>query len=317
MGLPRTVVIVGPTASGKSVLAIEVARRFDGEVLAADSRTVYRGMDIGTAKGKGSWQSAVGDGGNIGALFPGGKALVIDGVRHWGFDLADPDEPYSVADYKRYADGKIADILKRGRLPVVVGGTGLWAKAIVDNPTYADAPPVYALRAQLDARGLGDLFAEYKRLDPDGAEVIDSDNKRRVVRALEVTLATGKPFSQQLTKGDPKYDALQLGLDVPREELNRRIEERVEGMVANGLVDEVRGLKTKYGCDTEAMSGIGYRQVCAFLDGKASLAAAIEETKKATRAYAKRQMTWFRRDGRIKWIGSNEEALQLVEDFLE
>lgn len=241
---------------------------------------------------------------------------MVEGIPHWGFDLAEPDEPYSVADYKEYADGKVADILKRGKLPVVVGGTGLWVKAIVDNPTYADAPPVYALRAQLDARGLGDLFAEYKRLDPEGAEVIDRANKRRVVRALEVTLATGKPFSQQLTKGDPKYDALQLGLDVPREELNRRIDERVEEMVAKGLVDEVRGLKAKYGSDPESMTGIGYRQVCAFLDGKVSLAAAVEEVKKATRDYAKRQMTWFKRDDRIRWVKTQDEALGLVRAFV-
>lgn len=314
--MPKIIVIVGPTASGKSALGLEVAKRFGGEVLAADSRTVYRGMEIGTAKSAGDEASGLRpQAAGISALFPGGKSRVIQGVPHWGFDLANPDEPYSVADYKKYADGKIADILKRGKLPVVVGGTGLWVKAIVDNPTYAQTPPVYALRAQLDARGLGDLYAEYKRLDPEGAEVIDRDNKRRVVRALEVTLATGKPFSQQLTKGDPKYDALQIGLEVGREELNRRIDERVEEMVAHGLVDEVRALKTKYGCDTEAMSGIGYRQICFFLDGKAPLAAAVEETKKATRAYAKRQMTWFKRDDRINWVKGNEEAMGLIEEW--
>ncbi|OGL66711.1 hypothetical protein A2856_03020 [Candidatus Uhrbacteria bacterium RIFCSPHIGHO2_01_FULL_63_20] len=317
---PKIIVLVGPTASGKSALALELARRFDGEVLAADSRTVYRGMDVGTAKGVGSWELGVGMPGDgptdIKRLFSGGKAYVIDGIRHWGFDLAEPDEPYSVADFKRYADAKIGDILKRGKLPIVVGGTGLWVKAIVDNPTYADTPPVYALRAQLDARGLGDLFAEYKRLDPEGAEVIDRDNKRRVVRALEVTLATGKPFSRQQTKGEPKYDALQIGLTVPREELNRRIDERVERMVAEGLVDEVRSLKKKYGCDTESMTGIGYRQICAFLDGKTSLASAVEEVKKATRDYAKRQLTWFKRDARIRWVKNGEEAIRLVESVI-
>ena len=318
MALPKIICVVGPTASGKSALGIELARRFDGEVLCADSRTVYRGMDIGTAKPKGEKEMAgVGKGGQgIATLFAGGRPLLVDGIPHWGIDLADPDEPYSVADYKRYADAKIADILKRGKLPVVVGGTGLWVKAIVDNPTYAETPPVYALRAELEARHLDDLFAQYKRLDPEGAEVIDRGNKRRVLRALEVTLATGKPFSAQLAKGKPKYEALQVGLLVPREELNRRIDDRVDAMVANGLIDEVRRLMKKFGCHTEAMSGIGYRQVCAFLDGKRPLEEALAEVKRDTRAYAKRQETWFKKYGDVQWVKSNEEALRLAEDFL-
>jgi len=316
--LPRIVVIVGPTGSGKTALGIEIAKRFDGEVICADSRTVYRGMDIGTAKPEGERSQSEIERGSISQLFGARQSLVVEGVPHWGLDLADPDEDFSAAQFKSYAVERIDAILRRGKLPVVVGGTGMWIWALVDNLSLTETPPDPALRAELEARPLDDLFAEYKRLDPDGAEVIDRDNKRRVVRALEVTRKTGKPFSKQTTKGEPRYDAVQIGIEVPREELNQRLDDRVDEMVAKGLINEVRALKEAYGCEANAMSGIGYRQICFFLDGKANLAAAIEDTKKATRAYAKRQMTWFRRDPRIHWVPSLNGRLnrEILESFL-
>jgi tRNA dimethylallyltransferase len=240
----------------------------------------------------------------------------VEGIPHWGLDLVDPDEEFSVSQFKTYAKERIADMHRRGKLPIVVGGTGMWIWALVDNLTLTDTPPNPELRAKLEARSLDDLFSEYKQLDPDGAEVIDRDNKRRVVRALEVTLATGKPFSAQMKKGKPLYEALQIGIEVSRDELFRRADDRVVEMVAHGLIDEVRSLKTKYGCEVNAMSGIGYRQICFFLDNKANLPAAIEDTKRATRAYAKRQLTWFRRDDRIIWIANDlGTAADLVDTF--
>lgn len=312
----KIVVVVGPTASGKTQLGIDLAKRFDGEVVSVDSRLVYRGMDVGTAKPEGEWAEASIERGSIAQLFGTRHTFLVDGIAHWGIDLVNPDQEYSVADFKKYADGKIAEIAKRGKLPILVGGTGLWVRAVVDNLNLTETPPNKELREKLEARHLDDLFAEYKRLDPDGAEVIDRDNKRRVVRALEVTLATGKPFSAQIRRGDGKYDVLELGLLTERDELNERINLRVEGMVASGLVNEVRRLRDAYGCETEAMTGIGYRQVCRFLEGKSSIADAVEETKKATRAYAKRQMTWFKRDDRIQWIRSSEESFEAVTRFL-
>jgi len=322
-------------------------------VISVDSRQIYRGMDVGTAKAAGE-KAEIGTW-RLGHGLP--TALVVDGVPHWGIDIVDPDEEYSVADFKKYADEKIADIARRGKLPILVGGTGLWVRAVVDNLNLTETPPNRELREKLEARHIDDLFAEYKRLDPDGAELIDRQNKRRVVRALEVTLSTGKPFSKQIEKGNGKYDLLQIGLMVDRDVLNERINGRVDEMVATGLVNEVRKLRDKYGCDNEAMTGIGYRQVCRWLessDGRAgaegqgprrperedggspdrseddgvarswgparlgvvSLADAVEEIKKATRAYAKRQMTWFRRDDRIQWIRNPEEAIELVTRFL-
>ena len=188
----------------------------------------------------------------------------------------------------------------------------MWIWSIVDNLSLTETPPDPVLRAELEKRHLDDLFAEYKRLDPDGAEVIDRDNPRRVIRALEVTKKTGKPFSAQMTKGEPLYDALQIGLDVSRDELNARIDNRVDEMITKGFVNEVRTLKEQYGCDAPGMSAIGYKQICSFLDGKSSLADAIVETKTATRKYAKRQMTWCRRDDRIKWVKTGEEAIALI-----
>ncbi len=312
----KLLAIVGPTASGKTQLGIDLAKRFDGEVISVDSRQVYRGMDVGTGKVEGSKAQRIeGSKEGIGTLFATEHHLVVDGVPHWGIDLVDPDAEYSVADFKKYADAKIVEISKRGKLPILVGGTGLWVRAVVDDLNLTETARNDELRDKLEARHLDDLFAEYKRLDPDGAELIDRQNKRRVVRALEVTIATGKPFSAQLKRGTSKYDLLEIGILVDRDVLNARINDRVEVMVATGLVNEVRRLRDKYGCDGEAMTGIGYRQVCAFLDGSRPLVDAVEETKKATRAYAKRQMTWFRRDDRVRWVERYADAFQIVGEW--
>lgn len=316
MNLPKLLVIVGPTASGKTGLGIRIAKEFGGEVISADSRQVYRGMNIGTAKPEGSQVRRVsGSQESIHQLFEREVHLEVDGVRHWGIDLVNPDEDYSVADFKKYTEQKMKEIHKQGALPILVGGTGLWVRAVVDNLLLTETASDPVLRAELDARHIDDLFAEYKRLDPLGAETIDRENKRRVVRALEVTRLTGKPFSQQLTQGPQKYDVLEIGLRVEREELYQRIDERVEGMVAAGLVNEVRRLRDQYGCETESMTSIGYRQICRFLAGKQPLADAIEDVKRDTRHYAKRQMTWFKRDERIKWILQPEEAILLIEEW--
>ncbi len=338
---PKLIAIVGPTASGKTSLGIEIAKMIDGEVISVDSRMVYRGMDIGTAKPDRfpppSLRRGLGGGrgvvvqvvprNNIESLFELTEPYVVENVSHWGIDLIDPDEDYSVAQFKTYAEKKIQEILHRNHVPILVGGTGLWLSAVIDNLDLSSTPSDETLRNELETRSLSDLFAEYKRLDPIGAETIDRENKRRVVRALEVTRLTGKPFSQLQTRGESKYDVLQIGLSVEREILNDRINHRVDEMIARELVTEVRGLRTKYGCTVESMTGIGYRQICAFLDrspspargrvgeGGCTLADAIEEIKKDTRHFAKRQMTWFKRDPRIIWIENSSEAIELTKQF--
>lgn len=287
---PKVLVIVGPTASGKTSFALELAKRFNGELISVDSRQVYRGMDIGTAKTK---------------------------DKQWGIDLVDPDESYTVADHKTYVTDRTNQILGRGKMSILVGGTGLWLRAVVDNLDFTATPSDPILRGELERRSLGDLFEEYQALDPEGAEVIDAQNKRRVVRALEVTKLTGKPWSQQQTRGESPYNVLQIGLLVPREELNQRIDKRVDEMIEAGLVEEVRGLRGRFGCEIESMTGIGYRQICRYLAGTQKQEEAIEDIKKDTRDYAKRQMTWFKRDSRIVWIIKPSEAEELVRAFIQ
>ncbi len=314
---PKLISLCGPTASGKTGLGIEIAKRVNGEVISVDSRQIYREMDIGTAKpvtDHPPTPSLARRGRpHIADMIEGAKPFVIEGAPPWGIHLVNPDEDYSVADFKVYAEKKIEEIIRRQHVPILVGGTGLWLHALIDNYDLTQTPADPVLREELEKKTVGDLFAEYKRIDPEGAEVIDRDNKRRLVRAVEVTRLTGKPFSQQQTKGISKYDVLQIGILVDRHILNERIDQRVEEMIANGLVNEVRTLEKKYGSNIDAMSGIGYRQICWFFDGKMSLKDAIQEIKQATRQYAKRQMTWFKRDDRIKWIATKEEAFDKMK----
>ena len=282
---PKILVIVGPTASGKSSLAAELAKKFNGEILCVDSRTVYREMNIGTVK---------------------------DSEPRFGVDLVNPNEEMNGALFKEYADKIIIEILDRGHLPILVGGTGLWLDMIVDNLEMPEVEPDPTLRVELEQRSEEDLFAEFEQLDPIGAEVIDRHNKRRLVRALEVCKKTGRPFSELRKKGEEKYDALWLGIDWPKEVLDERINRRVDEMMTQGLLDEVKQLKEKYGCEIYAMSGIGYQEICRHLNNEISLAEAVEEIKNHTRQYAKRQRTWFKRNKKINWIKNPAEAIELV-----
>lgn len=314
--LPKIIVIVGQTASGKSALGIEIAKAVGGEVLSVDSRTVYKGMNIGTAKPEPDKVTEPVISNDIRSLFAGGKPVMVEGVPHWGFDLVEPNEDYSVSEFKQYADERMADMLRRGVVPVLVGGTGLWVRAVVDNLRLAETPPDPVLRTELEARSLEDLFAQYKRLDPDGAEVIDRDNKRRVVRALEVTLKTGTPFSAQLIPQEPLYTPLILGVQRSQEELARRIDERVDVMIAKGLFQEVRALRERYGINATAMTAIGYQEITRFMDGQWSAEEAVEQIKRHTKQYAKRQMTWWRKDTRVVWIEETDEAVSRAKTFL-
>ena len=252
---PKVIAIVGLTASGKSDMALMIAKEIGGEVIAADSRTVYRGMNIGTAKPNGQRGTSDPATISIKKMFQE-KPLMVEGVAHWGFDLVDPDEDFTVADFKVYAEQKIEEITKRGHVAVIVGGTGLYVQALIDN------------------------------------------------------------FGFDQTKGEVKYDALQIGIDIDRKVVCERIDERVDKMVAEGLVDEVRVLREKFGCEVKSMTGIGYRQICAFLDSYIKLVDAIDLVKRETRHYAKRQITWFKRDDRIVWVRNVYEAMEKVSAFL-
>ena len=304
---PKIILVLGPTASGKTSLSIKLAQEFSGEVISVDSRQIYRQMNIGTAKEPSDLQPTTYN------LQP----YLIQGIPHHGIDIVNPDQEMSAAEFKTYAEQKIEEIVARGNVPILAGGTGFWAQTIVDNLQIPAVVPDPELRANLKKQDLESLFLRYQKLDPVGAEVIDRQNKLRLIRALEVCIKTDRPFSEQQSKGDPKYDVLQLGIETERSELYKRIDQRVDQMIDQGLVEEVQGLQDQYGCDALAMTGIGYRQICQHLNGSVTLKDAIKQIKQDTRNYAKRQMSWFRRDKSIQWIKEYQEAEQLVSDFIK
>jgi tRNA dimethylallyltransferase len=302
MKLPKIIVIVGPTASGKTELALRLAEKYSGEIVNADSRQVYRWMDIGTAKPNGRW-----------SMDDGRWTYVVNNIPHHLMDIIEPNQDFSLADYKKIAFETIDDIIKRGKLPIIVGGTGLYVWAIVDNPDIPAVVPDLALRQKLAEKTPSELAEMLKTKDPVLAEKTDLKNPRRVIRALEIVLAGGESPVKNQNKLPSRYDALQIGLTVPREELNARINARVDRQITRGLIEEVFGLAKKYSWVLPAMSGIGYKQLGYYLRGEMPLPEAIELIKRDTRRYAKRQMTWFKRDKRIQWIEQAGEAEELVK----
>jgi tRNA dimethylallyltransferase len=294
----NVVAVVGPTAAGKSDLAVELALRLGGEIVNADSMQLYRGMDVGTAK-----------------LGPDERR----GVPHHLLDIWDVTEAASVADYQRRARAAIADIHGRGRLPLLVGGSGLYIRAVIDDLDFPGTDPDLRARleAELAAAGPEALHARLAALDPPAAAAILPSNGRRIVRALEVIELTGRPFSASM----PSYDeakeyATQLGLTVPRPELDERITLRVDRMWAAGLVEEVRRLEA---CGLRegltASRALGYAQVLRFLAGECDEDQARADTVRDTRRFARRQESWFRRDPRVRWIdyrASLAEALDTI-----
>lgn len=305
--LPKLVVILGPTASGKTDFSIDLAKRFNGEIISADSRQIYKKMNIGTAKVRGAWQKSKETGENI---------FIYENIPHYLVDFIDPGDEFSLAQFKELAVARAREILQRGKLPMLAGGTGLYIRSVVDNLLIPAVPPNKKLRCSLEEKTNQELVKLLEKLDPVAARTVDAENKRRLIRALEVCIWTGKTFSGQQNKGEPLFDCLQIGLSVPRDELNNRIVERAEKMMERGLLAEVRALvKQRYGWHLPSMSGTGYKQFADYFAKKISLEGAVELLKRDTRRYARRQMTWFRRDKRIKWLNNVEEAVKLVEEF--
>jgi len=281
------IVIVGPTAVGKTSLALRLGQTLDAEVVSADSRQVYRGMDIGTAK-------------------PTLEERRL--VPHHLIDVVDPDEPFGLAQYQTMAYAAISDVLARGRLPLLVGGSGQYVRAVVEGWGIPRVPPDQELRDELyrqaEAQGSEALHARLSALDPVAAERIDPRNVRRVVRALEVCLCTGERISDLQRRHPPPYRILQIGLTMPRPSLYRRIDERVDRMLAAGLVAEVQSLVARgYDYELPSMSGLGYRQIGAYLRGEISLDEAVHLIKRETRRFVRQQYNWFRLDDeRIRWF---------------
>lgn len=281
---PRVIAVVGPTAAGKSDLGVALARHFDGEVVNADSMQLYRGMDIGTAKL---------------------TTQERGGIPHRLLDIWDVTETASVAEYQRLARAEIDELLAQGRTPVLVGGSGLYVRGALDAMDFPGTDPEVRARLEAEAtlRGPGALHARLAAADPAAAQAILPSNGRRIVRALEVIEITGRPFTANLPGHESVYDTVQIGVDVARPELDERIALRVDRMWEAGLVDEVRALEAAGLRDgITASRALGYQQVLAVLAGECTEEEARAETVRATKRFARRQDSWFRRDPRVHWL---------------
>jgi tRNA dimethylallyltransferase len=314
--LYKIIVIVGPTASGKSDLAVKIAKRFNGEIVSADSRQIYRGMDIGTAKPRKSQKPKA----KSQKYNSESKTYISEGIPHHLIDIKNPNEDYSAGQYKKDATRAINKIIKSGKLPILVGGTGLYVDAIVKNLEFPRVKENKKLRARLEReikkKGLAYVFKKLVDLDPEAAYIVDPKNPRRVIRALEVAMLSGKKFSEQRKTGQPPYNALEIGINILPEILRRRITGRIEQMVKNGLIGEVKKLVEKYGPNCKALDAIGYREIVDYLERKISLAEAAEQINKNTRHYARRQMTWFKRNPQLHWIKNQRKALIPIRRFI-
>ena len=296
----KLVVIAGATATGKSALSVALAESIDAEIINADSMQVYRGMDIGTAK------------------------ITLDerrGIRHHMLDALDVNQDATVAWYQSEARAAIDEIHSRGKNVVMVGGTGLYIKAVIDELNFPDTDPMvrHTLNKEAEELGIDAMFERLEKLDPAAALAIDRANLRRIIRALEVIEITGEPFTANLPRQESiRYPhAQQFGLVMNREDLSERIDVRVNAMFEQGLVAEVeRLIEAGLLQGRTAQRALGYSQVVAYLQKELSLDAAIEETKRATRQYARRQETWFSRDSRIKWISTRQNRLETILESL-
>jgi tRNA dimethylallyltransferase len=309
----KLIAIVGPTATGKTTLAVELASRIGGaqtgtrtsEIIGADSRQVYRHMDIGTAKPTAEERSR---------------------TRHHLIDVVDPDEPFSLGQWLELAQAALEDVWSRGRQAVptgrqalLVGGTGQYVWALLEGWRVPQVPPQPEFRQRMERRSAAELFEEVRGIDPQAAERIGPANRRRLIRALEVHEATGRPISYWQAKEPPGFETLIIGLWLPRDELYRRIDERVDRMIAAGLIEETRRLLAMgYSRELPSMSGIGYKEACAHLAGEMTLAEAAARMKTETHRLARHQNAWFKADDpRIRWLDAGEGVLEKTERLLE
>lgn len=291
---PKIVVILGPTSAGKSAVAIKLAKKFNGEVVSVDSRQIYRGMDIGTGKV---------------------TEEETESIPHWMLDIASPRKNFSAAQFKKKADKVIADILKRGKLPILCGGTGFWIKSIVDNVTYPEVKPDWELRKKLSNENADALFKKLQKLDPERAKNIDAKNKVRLIRAIEICRAIGKVPEK---KSAPQYQALQIGVSVPKVKLHAKIKKRLDDRWRDGMLAEVERLHQE-GLSYKKIQafGLGYFWIPEYLQEKITLEELYEKVYLAEKDYAKRQMTWFAKDKRILWLEEYQDMEKEVQEFIE
>lgn len=283
----KVFVLIGPTAVGKTKMSIELAKKFNGEIISGDSMQIYKGMDIGTAK-----------------VTP----EEMEGVPHHLIDIKNPQDTFSVAEFQQLVRKKITEISARGKLPMIVGGTGLYIQSVIYDYQFSDAPSDEGFRKKLEERALTEgnesLHQDLMKVDPEGAANIHPNNVRRVIRALEIYHCTGKTMSQFQENQIPDllYDTAVVGLTIEREKLYERINYRVDVMVEQGLLQEVEGLYQSGIRDCLSIQAIGYKELYDYFDGRLSLEEAIEQLKQNSRRYAKRQLTWFRNKMDVEWF---------------
>lgn len=299
MQKPKVIVICGPTASGKTALSIELAKKINGEIVSSDSMQIYKDMNIGTAKP---------------------TIEEMQGIKHYLIDFIAPDKRYSVAEYKKDAENAIEEILKKGKNPILVGGTGLYIDTLIYGIEYPTIEFDEKYRQELEERekkeGLINLYEEAKKIDEEAVKKISKNDKKRILRILEIYHATGKNKTEQelisRQKG-PKYDYKVFAINMDRETLYNRINKRVDIMLENGLVEEVKKLLEKYKEFPTSMQGLGYKEVKEFLENKISKEEMIDKIKQESRRYAKRQITWFKKNKQTIWIN----GLDKIEDNIE
>jgi tRNA dimethylallyltransferase len=296
------IVILGPTSSGKSEVALKLARKFNGEIISADSRQIYRGMDVGTGKICGSWNAYR-------------KSFISEGIPHHMIDIISPRTTFSAAQFKKKSDKIIKDILKRGKLPIICGGTGFWIKAVMDNVVFPEVKPDRELRSKLQKASAEKLFKMLQKLDARRAREIDKNNKVRLIRAIEICNALGRVPRYKIQ--DTRYKFLQIGINIPKEKLHQNIHNRLKKRWKAGMINEVENLK-KSGLSWKKIQsfGLAYLWIPVYLQGKISKEELLEKVFSAEKDYAKRQMTWFRKDKRIKWLTSYESIEKATKQFI-
>lgn len=301
----KVVVICGPTASGKTALSIELAKKINGEIVSCDSMQIYKEMDIGTAKT---------------------TKEEMQGIKHHMLDIISPEERYSVADYKKEAKNAIREILKKGKTPIVVGGTGLYVDSLIYEIEYPniefDEEYRKKLEIQVEKEGLENLYEQAKKIDPEAIKKISQNDKKRIIRILEIYHATGYNKTEQERKSrekEPEFDYKVYGLNMPREKLYKRIDLRVDIMIKQGLIEEVEKIYKKYSKFPTAMQGLGYKEVVEYLNNNLTKEEMIEKIKQESRRYAKRQLTWFRKNKQTIWIdglANLEDNINIIEKEL-
>ncbi len=301
---PKVIVIAGPTASGKTALSIELAKKINGEIISSDSMQIYQDMNIGTAK-----------------VTP----EEMQGIQHYLIDFVSPNERYSVSDFKKDSEKAIQTILAKGKVPIIAGGTGLYIDSLIYGIEYPemklDEEYRNALMVQAQTEeGLHKLYAKASQIDSQAIQTISPNDKKRIIRILEVFKATGKNKTEQeklSRKNGVNYDFQVFAIDMEREKLYERINKRVDIMLEQGLVQEVKNLKEKYNCFPTAMQGLGYKEVVDYLEGKYSYEEMVDKIKQETRHYAKRQLTWFRKNKQTVWLKAENGIQNNINIILE